>query len=279
MTETAQAPALLTAKNSVLIRMAMRFGVDAAKFHDTLKATAFRGVELSNEQLLSILIVADQYQLNPLTREIFAFVDTKTGAVNPVVSVDGWSRIVNEHPQFNGEEFKAGPDGDDGLPAWIEATIWRRDREHPTRLAEWMRECRRNTPPWNTHPRRMLRHKARIQCARYAFGFAGIYDPDEAERIASGERDVTPASPPPPAAANVPALKAINADVVAPAQNLEDSPPPVVPNLTFAQVAEQINAGTPADNVEVQRVADPAHRKELRRMLERRDAPQPPAAA
>ncbi|MGP1667495.1 MAG: hypothetical protein ACTS5I_16635, partial [Rhodanobacter sp.] len=32
-------------------------------------------------------------------------------------------------------------------------------------------------------PRRMLRHKAMIQCARLAFGFVGVYDPDEAERI------------------------------------------------------------------------------------------------
>ncbi|OPB31163.1 hypothetical protein [Bartonella sp. AR 15-3] len=32
----------------------------------------------------------------------------------------------------------------------------------------------------------MLRHKAVIQCARYAFGFSGIYDEDEAERINQG---------------------------------------------------------------------------------------------
>jgi hypothetical protein len=31
----------------------------------------------------------------------------------------------------------------------------------------------------------MLRHKAMIQAARIAFGFAGIYDEDEAQRIAS----------------------------------------------------------------------------------------------
>lgn len=35
----------------------------------------------------------------------------------------------------------------------------------------------------------MLRHKALIQCARLAFGFVGIFDQDEAERIR--ERDVT----------------------------------------------------------------------------------------
>jgi hypothetical protein len=29
----------------------------------------------------------------------------------------------------------------------------------------------------------MLRHKAAIQCGRYAFGLSGIIDPDEAERF------------------------------------------------------------------------------------------------
>jgi hypothetical protein len=29
----------------------------------------------------------------------------------------------------------------------------------------------------------MLRHKVLIQCARVAFGYAGVYDPDEGERI------------------------------------------------------------------------------------------------
>ena len=47
-----------------------------------------------------------------------------------------------------------------------------------------MTECKRDVAPWKSHPRRMLRHKAMIQCARLAFGFAGIYDQDEAERIA-----------------------------------------------------------------------------------------------
>lgn len=39
----------------------------------------------------------------------------------------------------------------------------------------------------------MLRHKATIQAARYAFGFSGIVDPDEAERIASVQQPPKPA--------------------------------------------------------------------------------------
>ncbi len=41
----------------------------------------------------------------------------------------------------------------------------------------------------------MLRHKAMIQCARLAFGFTGIYDQDEAERIVENDKapiNVTP---------------------------------------------------------------------------------------
>jgi hypothetical protein len=50
-----------------------------------------------------------------------------------------------------------------------------------------MSEVNRGTQPWKSHPRRMLRHKALIQCARIAFGFAGIYDEDEAERIVEAQ--------------------------------------------------------------------------------------------
>ena len=43
----------------------------------------------------------------------------------------------------------------------------------------------------------MLRHKALIQCARYAFGLSGIVDPDEAERIIAAT-EAPPAPPVPP---------------------------------------------------------------------------------
>lgn len=56
-----------------------------------------------------------------------------------------------------------------------------------------MSECKRPTQPWQSHPKRMLRHKAMIQCARLAFGYTGIYDEDEAQRIV--EKDVTPGEP------------------------------------------------------------------------------------
>ena len=60
---------------------------------------------------------------------------------------------------------------------------------------QYMDECKRNTDPWQSHPRRMLRHKATIQAARMAFGFA-LKDPDEAERILEADDVKTPVSMP-----------------------------------------------------------------------------------
>ncbi len=175
---------------SLIARTAERFAVEPEKLLGTLKATCFRG-DVTNEQLMALLVVADQFNLNPFTKEIYAFPDKRNGII-PVVGVDGWSRIINEHPQFDGMEFHDGPINDKGLPEWIECVMYRKDRTHSTTAREYMSECYREPfikdgksidGPWQSHPRRFLRHKALIQCARIAFGFTGIYDPDEGERI------------------------------------------------------------------------------------------------
>lgn len=179
------------AASSVLVRMAGRYGVDADKMLHTLKETAFKG-NVSTEQMMALLVVADQYQLNPWTKEIYAF-PAQGGGIVPVVGVDGWSRIINSNPQFDGMDFEEGPLNTKTIPSWIECRIHRKDRAHPICVKEYFDEVARDVGPWKSHPRRMLRHKAMIQCARLAFGFVGVYDEDEAERII----DVTPPAPNP----------------------------------------------------------------------------------
>lgn len=147
---------------------------DGADLIGTLKATAFKG-QVSDAQMTALLVVANQYALNPWTKEIYAFPDKNNGIV-PVVGVDGWSRIINSHPQFDGIEFEQDAES-------CTCIIYRKDRNRPIKVTEYMEECKRGTGPWVSHPRRMLRHKAMIQGARLAFGYGGIYDQDEAERI------------------------------------------------------------------------------------------------
>lgn len=182
-------------KPSLVSKFAARFGVDADKIMPILKATAFKPRKeqtvITNEQMAALLIVADQYGLNPFTKEIFAFEDK--GAIIPIVSVDGWVRIINENAQMDGIEFRYSEDMEtmpDGkpCPAWIDCIITRKDRKHPIIVREYLDETyqgKRNgyAGPWQSHTKRMLRHKALIQCGRVAFGFSGIYDEDEGDRI------------------------------------------------------------------------------------------------
>lgn len=151
---------------------------------NVLKATAFKG-QVSDAQMSALLIVANQYRLNPWTKEIYAFPDKNNGIV-PVVGVDGWARIINENPMFDGMDFEQDDEG-------CTCIIFRKDRSHPIKVTEYLSECKRGTQPWQSHPKRMLRHKAMIQCARLAFGYVGIFDQDEAERIAEVDINARPA--------------------------------------------------------------------------------------
>lgn len=191
---------------SILAKFSDRYSVDPSKMLDTLKNVAFKqkNGHITNEQMIALLVVADQYKLNPFTKEIYAFPDK--GSIVPVVGVDGWSRIINSHENFDGMEYaysdsivtepNAKP-----CPEWVECKMYRKDRSHAVVAREYLDEVYRppmngRNGPWQTHTKRMLRHKATIQCARLAFGFVGIYEEDEAQRIIESEaKDITPTKP------------------------------------------------------------------------------------
>jgi phage recombination protein Bet len=187
-----------------------------------LKATAFRqkekknkdgtkkpSVDITDAQLYALLIIADEHGLNPFTKEIYAYPDGD--AIVPVVGVDGWTRLVNQHADMDGMEFvestqivhyendKAKP-----CPAWIECVIYRKSRNHPTRIKVHLDEFYRapftgfnnsNEPyiiegTWQKYTKHMLLVKAIVHCSRFAFGFVGFHDPDDAERIIEGQAEV-----------------------------------------------------------------------------------------
>lgn len=216
---------------------------EAAKHYKlTEKAFAFtfRSVAMpsphSEAEFVSCIMVAQAHGLNPLTREIY-FMRTKGGGIQAIVGVDGWVRTCNEHPKFDGMEFV---DQHDDKGALISTTciVYRSDRKNPVKVTEYLDECRANGGPvWKTAPRRMLRHRALTQAARYAFGFAGIMDHDEFDQW-QRMRDVTPAAAPaarmaPPAVDEIPEIPDEKPDTRSPqASESTSEEPDTKPDIT-----------------------------------------------
>jgi phage recombination protein Bet len=198
----ASATTAIAVRPSLTSQMAAQYGVEPAKFLQTLKATVMpkrqggEAVPVSDEDLAAFCMVAHEYGLNPFLKEIHAF-PNKSGGITPMVGVDGWAKLMNRRPEFDGIEFEAHDEG--GKPHSVTARVWIKGRSRPVSVTEYYSECQRGTDPWRQMPRRMLRHKALIQAVRVAFGFAGIHDEDEAldivETPARKVRDVTPKQP------------------------------------------------------------------------------------
>lgn len=197
--------------DNIVSKMAQLWSVDPDNLKSTLKKTAFKqkgNTEITDEQLYALLIVCKEYDLNPFLKEIYAFPD-KSGAVVPVVSVDGWVTIANRHENFDGIEFKYSEElviaekARCPCHAWVEATVSMRNRSKPVVIREFYDECYVGAfvdaqtgfvslNSWQTHPKRRLRNKTMCQAYRIAFGFSNIYDEDEAMRIIDAQQDGGP---------------------------------------------------------------------------------------
>lgn len=177
---TTQLATIQPPRVSLLATMANKYSMEPEAFKATIKATVMPA-NATNEQMAAFLLVAHEYDLNPITKEIYAF-PAKGGGVTPVVGIDGWINLAQRRSEFDGMEFEFAHDEKGGCTACT-CRVWRKDRSRPIVVTEYMDECKRQTDPWRSHPRRLLRHKATIQALRYAFGFAGIKDEDDAEVI------------------------------------------------------------------------------------------------
>lgn len=230
----------LVKKQSPLAAMSDRLQIDAEEMRSIIMSTVMPngGKSVTNEQFASFIAVANSYGLDPLKREIYAF-PGKGNSIQNVVGIDGWLRIINAHPDFDGLELSEN--FVDGAIFSTTCTIYRKSTSHPTVITEYLSECERPTEGWKKRIR-MMRHKATIQCSRYAFGLSGIVEQDEAEAALVGEKDITPAEP----------VSAIRGPVV-----VQDVPEAKVqaPAMTADDVRQYIATAT---NVEALEAAGPA---------------------
>jgi hypothetical protein len=78
--------------------------------------------------------------------------------------------LIHREHTFHGITFDQSSETENGIPIWMECTIFRSDLTHPITVREYYAELKRDHPAWQLMPRRMLRHKTLQQCARLAFG-------------------------------------------------------------------------------------------------------------
>jgi len=122
------------------------------------------------QSILGMLHLACIHRLDPLLGEVSIWPGEQEPY--PSITMDGWMKLINQHPSFMGVEFKEGLSQDSTNLEYIECTIYRSDRTIPIRVREYLDEVKADHPQWKTMPRRMLRHRALQQCARLAFGIS-----------------------------------------------------------------------------------------------------------
>lgn len=156
------------------------------------------GAQATNAEMTVVSSIFAKYDLNPFIREGHAFVSG--GKLQVMIGLDGWLKIANRHPEFDGyEQFDNFDDKGDLIS--VTTKVYVKNRRFPTPHTEYMREALMpSSPAWKKFPFRMLAGKSLGQCVRKAFGVSEVLDDDEASRITanspsgSREKDITPAT-------------------------------------------------------------------------------------
>ena len=121
------------------------------------------------QTLLTLLRLARAHNLDPLKEEV-ALALYEDCHWQAYITVEGYSKILNNHPAFDGISFTESLEKSSDIPIWMECTIYRKDRSLPIVVREYFEEVKGEQAIWQKMPRRMLRHRVMQQCARLAMG-------------------------------------------------------------------------------------------------------------
>lgn len=127
--------------------------------------------DASSLSLLQLLHMAMSHSLDPVNGEII-LVKNRDFSWQTIITMDGWIKLINQHPHYQGMSLRDSHDETNGIPNWMECCIYRDDRILPIVVKEYLSEVKSDHELWITMPRRMLRHRVIQQCARLAFGIS-----------------------------------------------------------------------------------------------------------
>lgn len=178
---------------------------------DTIKRTVAKGA--TDDELKMFLHLAGTYGLDPFARDIW-FIKDKGG--NPIImtSRDGYIKIANLHPAYDGieadvvyqgDKFRKIKDGVEhiyetknrGNPVGAYAMVYRKDRSRPIYVYAPMSNYFRDTKVWRQYPHAMILKVAEAQALKRAFSISGLVtreEMDEENDVQAKPQNVKPES-------------------------------------------------------------------------------------
>jgi phage recombination protein Bet len=119
--------------------------------------------------------------LNPVTKEIWAI--KAGGRLQLMTGINGFLRIANQHPAFDGMEviFEWDQKGDRKTLLSATAKVYRKDRRFPSVATAYWEEYSKPSPVWKAMPSIMLAKCAKSLALREAFvqELGGLYTQEE----------------------------------------------------------------------------------------------------
>lgn len=156
---------------AVAIRDSQTSQWDEPEMVRTLRDTVAKGA--SDAQFRMFVEICKMTGLNPLLREIW-FVP----GVGILAARDGYLRVANEHPQFDGMETRVERD-DQMLPVKAVCTVWRKDRTHPTIAEAYYNEYKKPSAVWQTYKSAMIAKVAEVLALKRSFSINGVVTEEE----------------------------------------------------------------------------------------------------
>ncbi len=144
---------------------------DDPKLLETIKETVCKGA--TPAQFRMFLEVCRGTGLNPFLKEIY-FVPS----VGVMAARDGYLRVANQHPQFDGMETRVERD-EKNIPIKAVCTVWRKDRGHPVIAEAYYNEYRKPGNVWATYPSAMIAKVAEVLALKRSFAINGVVTEEE----------------------------------------------------------------------------------------------------
>lgn len=149
---------------------------DDKKVIETIKRTVAVGVD--DIELAMFLELCKSSGLNPFKREVWCIKAGNRAQI--MVGLNGYLKIANSHPQFDGMEIELNST-DKGELISATCKVHRKDRKYPSTGIAIMKEYKKSTPIWTQMPSVMLSKVAKCIAIREAFPLetAGTYAEEE----------------------------------------------------------------------------------------------------